>query len=128
MTANMRGPDGVHRFLVSRLVWTKVNGAIPRWGFIDHANRNPNDNRLCNLRLATRAQNNANRGLMKNNILGVRGVRREKRGGDYYARLVVGGKSFHLGRFSTIEAASEARVAAEKRLLGEFAPCSSEAK
>lgn len=45
-----------------RLAYTAFYGSIPAGMLVDHINRDPADNRLCNLRLATRSQNNRNRG------------------------------------------------------------------
>ena len=44
-----------------RIIWTMFNGEIPEGLLIDHINGIKSDNRLENLRLATRQQNNANR-------------------------------------------------------------------
>jgi hypothetical protein len=49
-------------YLCHRVMWSMVNGEWPTMG-IDHINGVRDDNRLCNLRLATVAQNSQN---MKN--------------------------------------------------------------
>lgn len=45
----------------SHAIWTAFNGPIPKGLEIDHKNRKPADNRLCNLRVVTRSINMVNR-------------------------------------------------------------------
>lgn len=45
---------------VHRVVWILHNGSIPEGVVIDHINRVPSDNRIENLRLATKSQNKLN--------------------------------------------------------------------
>ena len=52
-----------------RLAWFYVIGVWPR-AIIDHINRNPFDNRFCNLREATHSQNQHNRSMQANNTTG----------------------------------------------------------
>lgn len=85
----------------------------------DHINRNPLDNRRCNLRKATPSENTMNRRTFKNNRCGVRGV--AKRGDKYCARIHARGQSIWLGLFDNIEAAAAAYGAAAKKFHGEFA-------
>jgi hypothetical protein len=51
--------DG-HTYKLSRLAWLYMTSEWPR-GEIDHANRDPTDDRFCNLREATNRQNQANK-------------------------------------------------------------------
>ena len=44
-----------------RVIWQSFNGTIPNGLQIDHINGKRDDNRICNLRLATAAQNQRNR-------------------------------------------------------------------
>src|SRR5208283_2571413 len=55
----------------------------------DHRNRNGLDNRISNLRPATRSQNNMNAGLRKDNRSGVRGVSWCSTFGKWIARICV---------------------------------------
>lgn len=56
-----------------RLAWLYVHGEWPP-KFIDHVNGDLSDNRIANLRPATRAQNGANRKLESNSSSGLKGV------------------------------------------------------
>ena len=101
----------LHHFLIGR----------PLRGLVcDHINGNALDNRRFNIRIVTHEQNSMNLGLNKNNELGVRGVRLNKRSGGYMASLRSGGKQRYLGTFKTIEEASACRRAAEIAAFGQF--------
>jgi hypothetical protein len=88
---------------------------------VDHINGNKLDNRKCNLRICTRAENNRNRGLNRNNTSGFRGVIWLKTDKRWEARIKSNGKTLYLGRFDTAEFAAEAYKIAAKELYGEFA-------
>lgn len=120
------GSDNIHktcRYLTvdgksykeHRLIWLYVYGCFPP-SEIDHINGDGTDNRLCNLRLATHAENSQNRRVHADNVSGVLGVTYDRSRDAYQARICVQGKVKHLGRFDTVEAASEVYVVAKSRL------------
>lgn len=111
------GVDGRY-LLVHRVVWAMTHGTWPD-GDIDHVNRNCADNRPENLRIATRSQNQWNKGACKNNKLGVKGVR--KVGDRFRSTIQANGVEHHLGYFGTLVEAVKAHDAAAKRLHGKFA-------
>jgi len=73
------GCIGGQVYMASRIIWKLVHGYDPVE--IDHINRVKTDNRLINLREATRSDNCRNRGLLRNNTSGVSGVYFEKSSG-----------------------------------------------
>ena len=98
-----------------RLIWLYVHGRWPA-DQIDHINGQRADNRLCNLREATHAQNCANIGFWRGRpIKGVTFTR-----GRWQAQIRVGGKNIYLGLFDTEEEASAAYFAKAREVKGEF--------
>ena len=93
------------------LIWALHNGAWPEHE-VDHINRVRTDNRLQNLRNATRSENQANTALYASNTSGFRGVFYSKRNGRWAAAIRVGGRSQWLGYHDTPEQAYEAYKAA----------------
>lgn len=108
-------------FFAHRLAWLWVNGELPEGAEIDHINGDTLDNRIANLRLATRAQNGANQGLRRNNTSGVKGVSWDAKRGRWFASITIEGKSKALGRFDDFDDAVAARKAAEDEHHGVFA-------
>lgn len=93
---------------------------------VDHINGNTLDNRRVNLRTCTEQQNRWNRKVHSNNASGIRGIYCEplKGGGvRWRAQIRKNGKTYRLGSFRSAKEAQEARVEAEKKLFGEYAPC-----
>lgn len=95
------------RYLAHRLAWLYVHGKWPA-ECIDHINRVRTDNRLINLREATRAQNLQNISLDRRNKSGVRGVSFDHINKKWRASISVNGKAKNLGRYLSIESAAAA--------------------
>lgn len=104
---------------VHRVIWVWIHGDIPDELQVDHENRNPHDNRLCNLRLATHSQNQQN-SRHKGNSTGLKCVV-PVASGRFVAKLVHAGKQVHIGTFDTPEEANLAYAERAKQLYGEFA-------
>ena len=105
--------DG-RRYMAHRLAWLYQYGEWPT-NDIDHINEIKDDNRIVNLREATRAQNMQNVRLHKHNTSGYKGVSWLSRRGKWRAYIFVNYKQQHIGLFNSADAAREARVNAEKQ-------------
>lgn len=115
-TLNYQGV--LYRLLAHRVVYQLAYGRCAE-ETVDHINGVRTDNRPCNLRPASYSQNNINRGPMRTNKLGVKGVMRS--GNKYVAQIRVHGKRTHLGSFRTIEEASQAYKRACEAAHGVYA-------
>lgn len=91
---------------------------------VDHINGDALDNRKCNLRICTQAQNLRNQKLSKGNTSGYKGVsfmksgRRQKR---WVVKIVLDYKQKHVGYFATKEEGARAYNKAATKLFGEYA-------
>ena len=97
-----------------------IFGNVPEGFEVDHKNRKKYDNRCCNLRQATRAENNINHGLNRANTSGYVGVSYMKQKNKYRAYITVDGKQISLGLHNTPEEAYQARLEAERKYFDEF--------
>ena len=86
----------------------------------DHINGNRLDNRMENLRLVNRAQNNMNKGLRSDNTSGHTGVAWDKSKGKWVVQIQVDGKNKHIGRYTSKKDAINARIKAEEKYFGEY--------
>jgi hypothetical protein len=100
-----------YKIMAHRLIWLLEKGTFPSLE-IDHINRQPDDNRIINLREVTRQQNVLNRGCSRNNRLSLKGVHRHQDG--YRARIMRGSVTLDLGMFDTAKEAAIAYTTAEK--------------
>jgi hypothetical protein len=75
--------DGAVRHRAHRLIWEMFFGEIPDGLEIDHINRNRSDNRIENLRLVNRSENNLNTGIRVDNTSGYKGVSFDKKRSKY---------------------------------------------
>lgn len=100
-----------------RLAWLYVYGEDPGEQEIDHKDLHKGNNRISNLRLATRKQNNENIGTPRNNTSGVRGVSFQAKDNIWTAYIYHNKKRIHLGRFSDLRSASAARQSAQSQLF-----------
>lgn len=100
--------------LAHRLAWLYITGDWPP-AQIDHINGIRDDNRIANLRAATRAENMHNRRKPHSNTTsGYLGVSRYR--GKFMAQIKLDGKSKFLGLFDTPEEAHAVYLEAKRRL------------
>jgi hypothetical protein len=106
-------------FAAHRLAWALFHGADPS-GEIDHINGDKDDNRIANLRLADRSQNNRNSRRARGKQY-PKGVWREKDSGRFRAQIRHSGRQHYLGAFDSPEEAHAAYRDAAEKFHGEFA-------
>ena len=121
-----RKNDGYRQIMINycvyrthRLVYLYHYGLVPE--IIDHMNQNPADNRIENLRSATRAENAYNCKLRPDNTSGVKGVTWCKNKLKWVARLYANRRCVNLGRFANMQDAISAVMAARIQYHGAFA-------
>lgn len=117
-TADKRGYVTANRKknLISHLLLGVSNDVI-----VDHVNGNPFDNRRCNLRIASNAQNHWNYRLSARNTTGFKGIYKDKSLNKYHARICENGKRHYLGAYDSPEQAACAYDAAAREYFGEYA-------
>lgn len=109
-----------------RVIYALLNGEYSTHLDIDHINGNKSDNRIQNLRLATRCQNKQNVNKLKNNTSGFLGVDlykgRNNGAGNkkWRARISVDGVIKYLGYYASPQDAAKARDIAAKTFHGQF--------
>jgi hypothetical protein len=110
---------------VHRVIWEMHNGPIPDGFVIDHIDRNTLNNRIENLRLATRSQNSMNAKGKSSKVSGLpKNVSvdwRYKGVVKYRAQVCVNGKAHRQGNFTSI---ADAELAAKELVRlhhGEYA-------
>ena len=103
---------------VHRVVWLFYHGIWPK-GSLDHRDGNTLNNAISNLREATAAENNQNKGRPKNNKTGKKGVTLTS--GGFMAQIMADGSKHVFPRTETLEEAAAIYEDAARRLHGEFA-------
>lgn len=109
-----------HMYMAHRLAWLYVYGKWPE-GEIDHANGIKSDNRIANLREATRSQNMSNKRGVRSSS-GFRGVFWHKKAKRWQAHIRVNGTRINLGLFDNAQEASAVYTAAAEKYFGAFMP------
>ena len=113
-TGYLRNRDGL---LLHRVIMNCPDDLIP-----DHINgkTSRNDNRKCNLRLATRNQNTYNHDVYSNSTTKVSGVTWSKSHQKWFVRIGYNKQRLSIGYFDNFNEAVKARYEAEKTLYREW--------
>lgn len=90
-----------------RLAWLYVHEAWPSLG-IDHIDGDGSNNKIANLRVATKSENQQNRPRISKNSSGTLGVSWDKPRKKWAVSAFLDGKQHHLGRFTSKEEANAA--------------------
>lgn len=104
------------KYAAHRLVWLIEHGRFPDLE-LDHIDGNKLNNQIGNLREVNRKQNCENKGVQKNNQLGIRGVSYKPRLRKYVAQIQHNGVNKHLGVFETPHEAQAAYALAAQELF-----------
>lgn len=103
------------QYRAHRLAWLYVHGVWPEQ--IDHINGVKSDNRIANLRCVSRSVNLQNqRRAQSSNRTGLLGVSLRQGENKWQAQIMVNGKRYTLGRFTTPELAYAAYLKAKREL------------
>ena len=105
-------------FAAHRIVWVMNGGPNCE---LDHIDGDPGNNKLSNLRAASRSENQANRRRGTNNTSGVKGVTWNKAKRKWCAQLMFRGERKHYSYHASIEEAQQAYLLAAKLHHKEFA-------
>lgn len=118
-TSDRRTAYAISRFgLLHRMILAVEDGQC-----VDHINRDRLDNRRCNLRIATRQENQWNRGktCLHGSTSQFKGVQFHRHNQLWRARIRVAGKRISLGYFRSEIDAARAYDLAARKYHGEFA-------
>lgn len=126
--AGMLMSDGYYRvsilgkkYRLHRVIFLYHKGYLPEFPVtIDHITGNRDDNRIENLREATKSQQNYNKPISNSNTSGIKGVCWDKTNRKWKTKVESNGKRYTVGYFSDIEEAKNAVRQLREKLHGEF--------
>jgi hypothetical protein len=98
-----------------RLAWLYVYGYFPETD-LDHKDKNKSNNKINNLREASRQCNMRNVGNFKHNKSGVKGVYLDYHKNKWVAQVTIENKQFYLGSYEDFDEAVCTRLAVEQCL------------
>lgn len=107
---------GRKQISIHRLVMNAPEGMV-----VDHINHNGLDNRKCNLRICTIAQNSCNQRSLAGSSSRYKGVWLNKHDKIFTASIGYNGRKIHLGTFADETEAARAYDAKAREFFGEYA-------
>jgi hypothetical protein len=106
-------------YWLHRVIFLHQHGYMPHE--VDHINGDPTDNRIENLRAATKSQNMQNKRCRSDSSSGVKNVYWNNKLDKWVVRMRVEGKLTHIGVFEDIELANFVASEYRDKYHGEFA-------
>lgn len=106
-------------FGIHRIIFLMHHGYLPEQ--VDHVDCDVRNNRIENLRAATKSENLKNRPAPKHNTSGHKGVCWSKNNKKWVVTIRSNKKCYSLGYYSNLEEAGKVAETARKVLHGEFA-------
>lgn len=106
-------------YMEHHIVYILCKNVVPEE--IDHIDGDSLNNKIENLRIASRAQNLQNRQVQKNSSTGFKGVFFDARRNKFFAKIGAFGKYTYLGAFESAIDAYHAYCEAAKKLHKEYA-------
>ena len=104
---------------LARIVFLMHHGYLPE--IVDHADCNPMNNNICNLRAASKADNQRNAGMYAHNTSGVKGVNWHSKAKKWHVQIKVKGVKKYLGVYEDMELAELVAQEARNKFHGNFA-------
>jgi hypothetical protein len=106
-------------YLVHRLIFLMHHGFLPK--VIDHIDGNSLNNRIENLRVATKSQNCQNARIRRNNTSGIKNVHFNKQSNKWQVSISINQKWKHVGYYQDLELAELVATEARDKYHGGFA-------
>jgi hypothetical protein len=110
LTKKSHGYVMIGNIRAHRFAWYYIHKEVPN--IVDHINRVRDDNRIVNLRVVSRLENNLN----SKRYDDVKLYSNHKQTGKYTAQICINYKKIHIGIFDTPEEAIKARLDYENKL------------
>jgi hypothetical protein len=107
------------QYKAHRVIFLMHHGYLPE--FIDHIDGNKLNNKIENLRPATKQQNNQNRGIQKNNKSGAKGVCWSKATNKWRIQININNKKEYFGVYEDLELAELVAIEARNKYHNNFA-------
>ena len=101
-----------------RVIFLYHHGYLPK--FVDHIDNNKLNNKIENLREATKSQNCMNQKVSTRNTTGIKGVMWHKRAKKWYVQIRVNSKCHSFGYYDDKELAELVAIEATNKLHKEF--------